>query len=106
MCRLLIKALYGLRQAPRAWFDRLMKWGFVNTFGDNSLFVLKTEAHVLMILIYVDDILVTGNNDEILQIFVVRLNQIFALKDLGDVHYFLGIEVFRDETGFFLTQKR
>ncbi|KAL5553080.1 hypothetical protein UlMin_040481 [Ulmus minor] len=59
-----------------------------------------------MVLIYVDDIIVTGNDSKNLNQFISKLNKSFALKDLGDLHYFLGIEVYRDETGIYLTQTK
>lgn len=66
-CRL-VKAIYGLKQASRAWFDKLMitliSWGFANTKSDSSLFFLKLDKLILLVVVYVDDILVTGNNNE------------------------------------------
>ncbi|XP_038701799.1 uncharacterized mitochondrial protein AtMg00810-like [Tripterygium wilfordii] len=59
-----------------------------------------------MVLIYVDDMIVTGNNPSSLQQFVLRLNNQFALKDMGSLHHFLGVEVQRDVTGMYLTQTR
>ncbi|XP_062118419.1 uncharacterized mitochondrial protein AtMg00810-like [Humulus lupulus] len=59
-----------------------------------------------MVLIYVDDIIVTGNDLKKLQDFTTQLNNIFSLKDLGPLHYFLGIEVHRDETGLYLSQAK
>ena len=59
-----------------------------------------------MVLIYVDDIIVIGNNNAELQEFIGRLNKVFSLKDLGDLHYFLGIEMFRDSTGIYLNQEK
>ena len=61
---------------------------------------------MLFVLIYVDDIIVTGNNTTALQHFVTKLNKLFALKDVGDLHHFLDIEVKRDSMGMFLTQTR
>ena len=59
-----------------------------------------------MVLIYVDDMIVTGSNSDSLQRFVKRLNNLFTLKDMGDLHHFLGIEVRRDVTGMYLTQSK
>ena len=87
------KSLYGLRQAPRAWFDRLkatlLKWNFRNSKADSSLFFYKAAGVIILVLIYVDDIIVTGNNTGQLKELTTKLNQIFALKYLGNLHYFL-----------------
>lgn len=60
------KALYGLKQAPWAWFDRLkaalLNWGFTNSKLDTSLFFCKKDTKLLLVLIYVDDILLTGED--------------------------------------------
>ena len=105
VCRL-TKAIYGLRQALRSWYERLkatlIKWGFHNAISDTSLFVMKNKDQVVFILIYVDDILVIGNNTDFLQSFTQKLNDTFSLKDLGELHYFLGVEVVRNDTGMYL----
>ena len=109
VCKL-IKAIYSLRQAPRAWFDRLrftlLDWGFRNLRSDISLFMLQTRGLTVFILIYVDDILVTGNDSTFVNNFVKRLNQTFSLKDLGPLYYFLGLEVYRDKSGIYLNQAK
>lgn len=60
------KALYGLKQTPRAWFEKLrttlVSWGFLNTQSDTSLFVKEDKDSLMYVLVYMDDILVTGNN--------------------------------------------
>lgn len=67
ICKL-TKPLYGIKQAPRAWYDKLrttlLTWGFVHTENDNYLFFFKTKTLVLTILDYVDETLVTGNDQE------------------------------------------
>ena len=65
-----------------------------------------TETAVIFVLIYVDDMIVTGNNVQELNKFIAKLNRHFSLKDLGALHYFLGIEVYRDDTGLYLTQSK
>lgn len=104
------KAIYCLRQAPRSWFEwlrmTLNSWRFFNSRGDSSLFIQKTRNSLIILLIYVDDILVTGSHVVELKHFITRLNQVFSFKDLGDLHYFLGFEVKRDDSGLFLSQKR
>ncbi|XP_060974254.1 uncharacterized mitochondrial protein AtMg00810-like [Cannabis sativa] len=56
-----------------------------------------------MVLIYVDDIIITGNDSKELMLFITKLNTAFELNDLGELHYFLGIEVFLDATGIYLS---
>uniref|UniRef100_A0A803PQB9 Reverse transcriptase Ty1/copia-type domain-containing protein n=1 Tax=Cannabis sativa TaxID=3483 RepID=A0A803PQB9_CANSA len=82
----------------------LVTWKFRNSKADSSLFFYKIPGLVIMVLIYVDDIIVTGNNSTKLNQFIDKLHAEFALKDLGPLHYFLGIEVHRDETGLYLNQ--
>ena len=102
------KSLYGLRQAPRAWFDRfketLLNWGFKNSKVDSSLFYFRNASEIMLVLIYVSDIIIIGNISTRLKEFTRKLNQIFALKDLNELNYFLGIKVYRDETGMYLSQ--
>lgn len=109
VCRL-NKALYGLKQAPRAWFERLkltlLSWGFSHSKSDNSLFFFHSAKKVLFLIIYVDDIIVTRNKLEYLTEFTARLNSKFALKNLGPLHFFLGICVQRTTSVFLLNQSQ
>ncbi|KAG8493766.1 hypothetical protein CXB51_011188 [Gossypium anomalum] len=101
VCRLK-KALYGLRQALRAWFDKLKAFlvsvGFVMSKSDASLFVQVMPSSILYVLVYVDDIIITGSVPTYINSFVRQLNDAFSLKDMGELHYFLGIEVTRSST--------
>ena len=69
------------------------------------MFVLRENDHIIL-LIYVDDIIITGSNNEPLKTFITQLNIAFSLKDLGLLHYFLGIEVHRDADGMYLKQTK
>ena len=104
------KSLYGLRQAPRAWFSMLSAFlqshGFVNSLSDSSLFILKTSLHITYILVYVDDILITGSDSHFIAEFIHTLSSSFAMKDLGSLHYFLGIEVQSHDSQLFLSQTK
>ena len=104
------KALYELKQAPRVWFDKLketlIKWGFQNSRADTSLFLKKEKGSMIMILIYVDDILITGPNSKVLEDFISYFSSVFALKDLGSLSYFLGIEVSYYNGSIFLSQRK
>jgi len=92
VCRL-DKAIYGLKQAPRAWYSRLstklIDLGFKTSKSDTSLFIYKKGQVKIFMLIYVDDIIVTGCSQETIEALLQDLKKEFALKDLGDLHYFL-----------------
>ena len=102
------KAIYGLKQAPRYWFDKfssfLISFGLQCRFPDPSLFVYHHGSDVIYLLIYVDEMLLTGNNQELVDRLVAELSQDFGMKDMGEVHYFLGIQVHHQKKGLFLCQ--
>lgn len=108
VCRL-YKALYGLRQAPRAWFTKLKQYlvshGFHACQSDTSLFVYHSSHSTIYVLVYVDDLIVTGTNDEHLQGCVTALHRVFSLEDLGDLHYFFGIQIHQHATGLTMSQQ-
>lgn len=91
------KELYGLKQAPRAWYQRLaatlIKMDFNSNRFDPSLFLKITSTTTTYVLIYVDDILITCSSTEYISLLKTQLSIEFALKDMGWLHYFLGVEV-------------
>jgi len=103
------KALYGLKQAPRAWYnalkDFLITYGFLNSRSDTSLFVYNRDDVVAYFLVYVDDLLLTSNNDSFLNAFKTALTLKFSLKNLGSPHHFLGMEILPTSHGLFLSQQ-
>lgn len=110
VCRL-HRALYGLKQAPRAWYERLhgalKQFGFKPSRCDPSLFTLSHNGHGLFVLVYVDDIIITGSSTPMIQHLINKLNAKFALKQLGDLDYFLRLEVKKQQDGsLFLTQTK
>jgi histone deacetylase 1/2 len=109
LCKL-DKALYGLKWAPRAWYSRLsaklQEFGFFPSKGDTSLFLYDKSGVTIFVFIYVDDIIVTSSSDDAISVLCKSLNAHFAIKDLGDLHYFLGIEVQRTHDGLLLTQEK
>jgi hypothetical protein len=109
VCRL-DKALYGLKQAPRAWHSRLsMKLqdlGFKSSKADTSLFFYNKGNISIYVLVYVDDIIIASSTPSATSALLSDLNKVFALKDLGDLHYFLGIEVNNVSDGLILTQEK
>ncbi|WVZ83565.1 hypothetical protein U9M48_030697 [Paspalum notatum var. saurae] len=94
VCRL-NKSLYGLKQAPRAWYSRY-----------TSLFVFHRGAVTVYLLLYVDDIVLTASSPQLLRRTIEALQQEFAMKDIGELHHFLGMEVQRCCGGLLLKQRQ
>jgi len=109
VCRLW-KSLCGLRQAPRCWFAKLAsalkQYEFQQSHSDYSLFTLHKGTLQLHVLVYVDDLIISGNNSAAIHTFKHYSSTCFHMKDLGSLKYFLGIEVARNSTGLFLCQRK
>ena len=107
---LLHKALYGLKQAPRAWFERftsqLLHGGFCASAADGNLFILRHHSFIVYLLLYVDDIIITGNSSSFASTIITLLGKEFDLKDLGLLHYFLGLQIDYTSTGLFVHQSK
>lgn len=104
------KALYGLKQAPRAWYSTfssfLLQQGFLNSHCDSSLFVYKTSTVLTILLVYVDDIVLTGNTPSHVDHLITQMHSEFSMKELGSLSYFLGISVQPCAQGLFLSQTK
>lgn len=104
------KSIYGLKQASREWFTKLLfhlkDQGFVQSKNDYSLFIRKTGDLICMAVVYVDDIILTGTDTQAIHDLKNHLHHEFGIKDLGALSYFLGIEVSYLSTGIFLSQKK
>ena len=104
----LTKTLYGLKQALKAWFDTfsgfLIEFGFSCSQSDPSLFTYHNHNKTLILLLYVDDILLTGSDEDLLKSLLTALKERFAMKNLGTPHYFVGIEIESHSGGIFLHQ--
>ena len=104
------KSLYGLKQSPRAWFDRFRRamcvMGYTQCNGDHTVFYRHSEWHITILAVYVDDIIITG--DDIVEIAQLKkkLSKEFEVKDLGQLRYFLGIEIARSPKGIVLSQRK
>jgi len=107
---ILHKAIYDLKQAPQAWYTRLSTFlldlGFTLSLVDTSLFNFMSSSMKLFLLIYVDDIIVTGTHSHLIGALIGKLQQEFPVKDLGPLSYFLGIQVPRTSTGLHLCQSK
>ncbi|KAG8480148.1 hypothetical protein CXB51_024926 [Gossypium anomalum] len=104
------KDLYGLKQAPRAWYSRIDSYlvglGFERSLSEPTLYVKKENGKTqLIVSVYVDDLLVTGGDQAMLADFKTKMHQMFEMSVLGEMTYFLGMEVTQSQAGFFLSQK-
>lgn len=104
------KSIYGLKQSPRAWHAKLSStledFGFTRSSADSSLYVQTGQTEKLMVLIYVDDLIITGSNADSITALKKKLQGKFPVKDLGPLKYFLGIEVATSRKGLFLNQRK
>ena len=109
VCRLR-KALYGLKQAPRAWFEKfstvIASLGFVQSYHDSALFIRCTKAGRILLSLYVDDMIITGDDHDGIESLKHDLARRFSMKDLGLLRYFLGIEVAQSKKGYLLSQTK
>ena len=105
------RSLYGLKQSPRAWFERLTKFlkgqGYNQGQSDHTLFTKTSTRNELSVLIvYVDDMILTGDDVEEMGRLKRNLAREFEIKDLGDLRYFLGMEVAQSKNGIVVSQRK
>ncbi|GJX15110.1 retrovirus-related pol polyprotein from transposon TNT 1-94 [Tanacetum coccineum] len=104
------KALYGLKQAPRAWYDKLsaflLKSGFTKGVVDPTLFTRKAGKHLLLVQIYVDDIIFASTNPKACKLFAFEMNSTFKMSMMGQMSFFLGLQVSQNPRGIFINQSK
>ena len=104
------RGLYGLKQSPRIWFERLANYLKVVSFKQSlayaSVFVMNAKEDIAIIMLYVDDLIMTSNNDDSICEIKKKLSTQFEMKDLGELKYFLGIEVVKCPNGLMLLQRK
>lgn len=104
------QSLYGFRQASRNWYHKftraIVSFNFRQSLADHSFFIYKQERTYTVALIYVDDVVLAGNNGMKIEEIKHYLNNKFSIKDLGPLKYFLGIEVARSADGMVLSQRK
>eukprot|EP00253_Pinus_taeda_P025601 PITA_25601 len=109
VCRLK-KAFYGLKQAPRAWYSRidsyLLENGFEKCEGESTLYIKEKDGKFLIVVLYVDDVIFTRNDDYLIENFKTIMKEEFEMTDMGLLRYFLGIEVEQNGKGIFISQAK
>nr|CAE05707.2 OSJNBb0065J09.3 [Oryza sativa Japonica Group] len=104
------KSLYGLKQSPRAWFDRFRRamcgMGYKQCNGDHTLFYRHRGKKIAILAVYVDDIIITGDDTQEIAQLKENISKEFEVKDLGQLKYFLGIEIARSPRGIVLSQRK
>jgi Reverse transcriptase (RNA-dependent DNA polymerase) len=109
VCRLK-KSLYGLKQSPRAWYGRFrramlgMRYQRIN--ADHTVFFRRYGGHITMLIVYVDDMIITGDDESEIAQLKAKLDKKFEVKDLGQFRYFIGIEVTRGIKRIVLSQRK
>eukprot|EP00253_Pinus_taeda_P023781 PITA_23781 len=95
-------------QAPRAWYSRidsyLLENGFEKCEGEPTLYIKEKDGKILIIVLYVDDVIFTGNDDYLIENFKTIMKEEFEVTDMGLLRYFLGIEVEQNGNGIFISQ--
>ncbi|XP_021856709.2 uncharacterized mitochondrial protein AtMg00810-like [Spinacia oleracea] len=104
------KSMYGLKQAPRQWFAKLLetlfRFSYNRSKSDYSLFTKTNGQEITLILLYVDDLMICSTNQTEIATLKEMLSKSFHMKYLGELSYFLGLEVFRSSSGFFVSQRK
>ena len=109
VCRL-HKAIYGLKQAPQAWYQELptflLSLDFVISRTNSSLFVYSHGTAFLYFLVYVDDLIITGSDSSLVNTIFSQLDSKFSTRDLGVLSFFCGVEVLATPMGLLLAQQK
>eukprot|EP00253_Pinus_taeda_P005946 PITA_05946 len=107
VCRLK-KSLYGLKQAPRAWYAKmdsfLLESGFSRCYSDNTVYTKKVGSSLIILVLYVDDLILTGSDPNLINHVKSSLKKKFEMTDLGHLQYFLDLQVLQSKEGISLSQ--
>nr|GEZ66168.1 putative ribonuclease H-like domain-containing protein [Tanacetum cinerariifolium] len=104
------KAMYGLHQAPRAWYGTLSKYLLTNGFErgtiDQTLFIRRQRGNFILIQVYVDDIIFGSSNPQLCREFEALMHEKFQMSAMGELNFFLGLQVLQNKDGIFLSQDK
>nr|GEY12816.1 putative ribonuclease H-like domain-containing protein [Tanacetum cinerariifolium] len=105
-----VKALYGLHQAPRAWYKTLANYLLENGFQkgkiDQTLFIKKQKGDILLVQVYVDDIIFGSTNKDLCKAFEKLMKYKFQMSLMGELTFFLGLQVKQKPDGIFISQDK
>nr|GEV40115.1 hypothetical protein [Tanacetum cinerariifolium] len=105
-----VKALYGLRQAPRAWYETLANYLLENSFQrgkiDQTLIIKRQKGDILLVQIYVDDIIFGSTNNDLCKSFKKLMKDKFQMSSMGELTFFLGLQVKQKKDGIFISQDK
>ncbi|GJR07814.1 putative ribonuclease H-like domain-containing protein [Tanacetum coccineum] len=105
-----VKALYGLHQAPRAWYERLstflLKHGYRRGAIDKTLFIKKDRRDIMLVQVYVDDIIFGSTKSSMVKDFEDLMQKEFKMSSMGELTFFLGLQVKQSNGGIFLSQDK
>nr|GEU34725.1 hypothetical protein [Tanacetum cinerariifolium] len=105
-----VKAFYGLHQAPRAWYETLANYllenGFQNEKIDQTLFIKKQKGDILLVQVYVDDIIFGTTNKELCKDFEKLMKDKFQMSSIGEITFFLRLQVKQKDDGIFISQDK
>uniref|UniRef100_A0A1S4DM69 Uncharacterized mitochondrial protein AtMg00810-like n=1 Tax=Nicotiana tabacum TaxID=4097 RepID=A0A1S4DM69_TOBAC len=104
------KSFYGLKQVSRQWYAELSQAlctrGYTHSLNDYSLVIKRSESSTVFLVVYVDDIILTGDDPKEINALKMFLDDLFKVKDLGLLNYFLGIELLYVDSGVLLHQRK
>jgi hypothetical protein len=105
------KSLYGLKHAPRSWYEKMESFfpqqGFMRSKSDPNMYTKFDEKrYIVLIFLYVNDLIITGNARKLINEIKEQLSQVFEMKDLGELHYCLGLEAWRNAGQTFVCQNK
>nr|GEW64041.1 uncharacterized mitochondrial protein AtMg00810-like [Tanacetum cinerariifolium] len=106
----MVKALYGLHQAPKAWYETLANYLLENGFQrrkiDQSFFIKKQKGDILLVQVYVDDIIFGSTNKKLSKAFEKLMKDKFQMSSMGELTFFVGLQVKQKDNGIFISQAK
>ena len=101
------KSLYGLKPAPRSWYNRIdthvTNLGLKKSLSESTFYIKKADNEILVVSLYVDDLLVTGSSKDLIDRFKEEIKDVFEMTDLERMTFFLGMQVHQKENEIFIS---